>query len=426
MKRLLLKSLCFVLLLPIQQVVWANDWQDRIRVSGFITFGGAVSDADPYPGGDDPEDPEDQVNSEVETPKFSAGSGRYIINDTLDFNAYSKAGVQFDFAVDDKTSATLQLVASGAEDNFDPQLSWAYLSHNLSPDFIVRAGRFRVPLYLASDYLDIGMAYPWVAPPVEVYTTINMDNLNGIDALYTKRAGAWLWKLQPFLGSSNFKRGDFTSEFRNTVGLNTSLHRGNFQLRLSYMEYEFTIRPWPLNAAHQQLRQAIIDAGFQDAVDYGDPNGKITTFTSVGFKWEPRELLLMAEWVSRVNADGGPDVEGYYATIGRRCNRWMPHLTVAAREYKDGDEQYYSGFDELEQQQPALAAATVSLTNAIVGTEDNESESVTLGINYELSDAIITKMSISRYKNKESTGFFEYATADDTNHIIGFTIDALF
>lgn len=404
---------------------------DRVAISGFMTIGGGFTDADAYPNatGNDPSDPDlvgnsNQNNALHAAPRYSAGAGRFVLSDRFNFNSDTRAGIQFDYTVNDQTSAVMQIVAKGKVDNFAPDLSWLYLSHQWKPDLSVRAGRFRMPIYLVSDYLDVGIAYPWIRPPVEVYTLINMENLTGVDALYSQRVGSWVWNLQPYAGSSDFKRGDFLSEFRNLIGFNTSLGNDNLSVRLAYVQYQFSAR---LDATSTQnfanLLNTLRGAGFSDAADYLNINGTTSHFFSTGITANYGGFKLMSEAGARRGEKYVPDANGYYATVGYTMGDYFPHLTYARRDQPSQDERYPA---RISQMPGGLQAAVRGFVNNGVGIEDNESQSWTLGLKYQLSSTVVGKMEVSEVENLRSTGLFEYSTADTKNHIYSIALDAVF
>ncbi|OUS28390.1 hypothetical protein A9Q99_12780 [Gammaproteobacteria bacterium 45_16_T64] len=421
-----LQQIVLLITLLVSPVSFAFDFEEQLQISGFLSFGAGITDAEPYPGGNNPNDPEDNNNSEEETPKYTAGSGRFILDDQLSFEQDTRAGIQFDFEIDEKTVATLQFVSKAAINNYDPELSWAYLSHQLLPDLTVRGGRFRLPIYLASDYLDVGLAYPWIRPPTEVYSTINMSNLTGVDLLYSVQIGDWIWSTQPFIGTSVFERGDFTAEFDNLYGISTTFTQDYFTFRLAYMEYEFSIEPWPFNDSHASLVDALLLVGLDELLEYHDPNQEITRFLTAGIQFAISQWTLQSEWARRKNPEGGPAVDGYYITLQYQWQRWHSHMTIAGRKELNEDDRFHSDLDQLIIISPTLAANFIAFNHAGIGTEDNESDSLTLGVSYSFSETMIGKLELSRIENKESTGFFEYATEDDINHILSFVIDVIF
>ena len=57
-----------------------------------------------------------------------------------------------------------------------------------------QVGRKRIPLYYYSDFQDIGLSYPWVSPPPELYGW-EVTNYNGGSLRYNDS-----------FGDTNFKR----------------------------------------------------------------------------------------------------------------------------------------------------------------------------------------------------------------------------
>ena len=86
------------------------------------------------------------------TPSPEFGKGFYGENFTL--APESRFGIQMNVPVNDKLTATMQIVGYGAN-NWEPTLPWAYVSYQASGDVQVRVGRMRRPLYLFSDYIDV-------------------------------------------------------------------------------------------------------------------------------------------------------------------------------------------------------------------------------------------------------------------------------
>ena len=420
----LLIVLCILLLAPLP--VTASELSERMSISGFLSFGGGLTDAEPYPGGENPNDPEDQPNPYGETPKYTAGSARFIYDDRLSFKQDTRAGLQINFNIDEKTSAVLQYTSRGSLDNFDSVLSWANATYSLRPDLTLRGGRFALPIYLASDHLDVGLALPWIRPPVEVYTTVNLTNLTGADLLYARQLGEWVLQAQLFLGTSELKREDFVAEFKNLYGFNSSLIGDNGTLRIAYMEYDYFITPWPLGEPHRQLIQALLALGMNDIEAYLDPNGRGVEFFSVGFNWQIQQWGAQGEWVKRNQATVTPDVDAYYLTLHYEYKNWRPHVTFAARRERNENKRFHPDMAQLTVISPQVAELTENSVHAITGIEDNESKSITLGLNYTISNSMIGRFEVAEIENIESTGFFEFATKNKKNHLASFVIDMTF
>jgi hypothetical protein len=51
--------------------------------------------------------------------------------------------------------------------NYEPELTWAFISYAPVPDMKVRAGRLGWDVYMLSDSRNVGYSYLWVRPPVD-------------------------------------------------------------------------------------------------------------------------------------------------------------------------------------------------------------------------------------------------------------------
>lgn len=138
-------TLSWILFLPAAQA--SIELTDNISLSGFGST--AISKTD------------------NRTPLFIS---REITDDTC-YDCDTIFGLQLDIELFNGLSASGQAVKRTQDEWSDPELEWAYLSYEFD-DFEVRAGRLRLPLFLASEYYYVGQAYPWIRPPQEVYDSI--------------------------------------------------------------------------------------------------------------------------------------------------------------------------------------------------------------------------------------------------------------
>lgn len=117
--------------------------------------------------------------------------GRYLrwIDDNGSFDASSVAALQLDARFNPSWSATVQLKAAPSEraDNrWDLRPAWAFLAWRPDDDWLLRAGRMRVPLYMHSESLDIGVAHSMARLPVEMYSLVPSNEFNGLSASYSR------------------------------------------------------------------------------------------------------------------------------------------------------------------------------------------------------------------------------------------------
>ncbi len=100
----------------------------------------------------------------------------------------SRLAGQLDVRLTPALSATLQLKlapAADADQGSALTASWAFVGWRPGNDWLLRAGRMRVPLYLQSESLDVGVAYDMARLPVEMYSIVPSNEFDGLSAAYT-------------------------------------------------------------------------------------------------------------------------------------------------------------------------------------------------------------------------------------------------
>lgn len=117
--------------------------------------------------------------------------GRYLrwIDDDGTFDASSVAALQLDARFNPSWSATVQLKAApsvSSDNRWSVRPAWAFLAWRPDDDWLLRAGRMRVPLYMHSESLDIGVAHSMARLPVEMYSLVPSNEFNGLSASYTR------------------------------------------------------------------------------------------------------------------------------------------------------------------------------------------------------------------------------------------------
>lgn len=184
-------------------------------------------------------------------------------------NPDSKLGLQGKVTAFRDWSVTAQAVFRGSQDG-KPNLEWVYGAYDINANLALQAGRKRLPLLFYSESQDIGMAYPWVHLPPQVYGW-EVVNYNGANLLYRDQWGDWSGSVNVFGGSEtnkdngywtiyNGKNSKTDSKWSNIGGVELLMNRDWFEGRLGYMQSDV------------QNRQ-LIDANSQEVLDAdGNPN----------------------------------------------------------------------------------------------------------------------------------------------------------
>ena len=94
-------------------------------------------------------------------------------------------GLQGDLRMTPQWSATLQLRLGQSlrnDDRYDLRPDWAFVAWRPSDDWLLRAGRMRVPLYLHSEAMDVGVAHDMARLPYEMYSITPSADFDGLAA----------------------------------------------------------------------------------------------------------------------------------------------------------------------------------------------------------------------------------------------------
>jgi predicted porin len=347
---------------------------ENIEFNGFMTVGATRSDS-------------------------SIDSQNGNITDDVGFDQDTRIGLQVSADINARMSVTAQLLGSNREeDNFDTLFDWGYINYSLGEDADIRGGKIKFPTFLVSDYIEVGYAYPWIRPPAEVYDSNPITAITGVDVLYRLGLGPMDLLFQPYFGTANDQDALVPQEVlpalgkapgsveyedfdaKNMAGINIALSNEFGTLRAGYLQTEVSASSF--------------------GVDDED-----VTFWSVGATADWHNIILYSEYFDRdIDGDANlffPNQNGWYATLGYRIDRFLPHVTYAELRGDNAD-----GSNPTEG----------------VGLEQN---SITAGLRYELGTGADLKVEYQRVEpESDSRGLFMENT-DDVG-IFSLAVDVIF
>lgn len=350
-----------------------------VEFDGFLTAGMAVHDQKAtYPGGADAD--------------ISYLDG---ITKNVSFDNDSKFGLQVNAEVSENMQAVAQILARGSEDNYAMDIAWAYLDYRLANNLNLRGGKVKEPVFLISDYFEVGYAYPWIRPPQEVYRNNPINTINGLQLLYAANLGGVNFLLQPYLGSNTDDvpgtggQAQFLAE--KFYGAAMQLSNSSFTFQVSYLKTDVATQGFVpiVDGVNSNVGGGSVDCtvsapdGVPDAPFNGVPSAMClmsvasegtATLASAGLSWDIVNFVGYTEYVTRDITDSSealfPDQDAYYVTLGYRIGKILPHITFAHSEATP------------------LSPATAPLANVFAVSQD----SVTVGLRYELNDSAALKI----------------------------------
>lgn len=263
-------------------------------------------------------------------------------NDSWRGDQLSKFGAQLSYGITDTVGITLQSTAKAYGDEWKPNLEWAYLSWQSTDNLMVRFGRLRTPVYMYSESIDVGFAYPWLRLPDEVYSQVQLSNYEGADLVYNLPLSFATASFQLAGGQARNRDyyiydEEFDIDYDKVFGASVSLSTNDFgTLRIGYAEADIkndiagsvtSILPPPFGPGVGVPQEVAL-------LQLDKDKGK---FTSIGYQYDNGTWLTANEWTSRViENDNTASTDSFYLMGGRRFGDFLAHVTYAQLDEDEG------------------------------------------------------------------------------------------
>ncbi|WP_196138628.1 porin [Aliikangiella sp. G2MR2-5] len=300
------------------------------------------------------------------------------------FESESLFGLQFSTDLGDGLSATAQLVAR-ARDEWSTDFTWAYLSYELSDSSSLQFGRIRIPFYRYSEFLEVGYAYHWIAPPRSVYD-LPLNNFEGISYTYNTTFGDFDSALQIATGSTDETLKfdvdgeviERPSDVDNTTSFVWMLSDFNWTFRLGYTICPSCTLGLPTDAAASLVPDANTILLLEDDA----------SFTNLGVRYSGERWFTEFEF-TQFSADDSilPDeTDSAYITFGVNTDNAVYFLTY-----------------EIEDATPKTALDLVGIPSptldAVASAFHEDTETISFGIRYDFHPSAAFKINVSRFED---------------------------
>jgi len=233
--------------------------------------------------------------------------------DEFTYNTDSVIGLQSEYRLSDKLSATVQMVARGFS-NYDLQTEWLYFRYHFSDQLSVRVGRRRGSVFMYSEELEVGFAYPWVRPPMGYYITSSSSG-EGFNIDYKWQVGETFHRIIVGVsGTSNAKITAFLFDLDDVYTFTYTIDIADYTIRVAELRTDASTTLSDLNLT---LSDRIKFHTFGLIYD----NGSWLISTEY-FRSEGSEVLTM-------------DVEAFYVSLSRRFRKFQPYITFSS-QYSTG------------------------------------------------------------------------------------------
>jgi hypothetical protein len=242
-------------------------------------------------------------------------------------NVDSRIGAQVGVKFNSRWSGVVQVIVEQRYDlSYRPQVEWANIKYQATPDLALRVGRIALPIFLAADYRKIGYAYPWARTPVEVYGGVPITNSDGADLSYRWQRAGVKYATQAFVGRTHIGLTDATDvKAHGILGVTQTAEMGATTLRLSaFTAHIDTNIVRPLFEGFRQFGPA----GIAIADKY-DARDKRYTVIAAGVNYDPGQWFLMAEGGATNGHSFLAKTSGLYVSSGYRAGNFTPYLSYS-------------------------------------------------------------------------------------------------
>jgi len=207
----------------------------------------------------------------------------------------------------ERLSAVVQVVSEYQSDGtYKPQLEWANLKYQITPDADLRVGRIALPTFMYSDSVNVGYALPYIRIPLEIYFQLPITNSDGLDGSYRFHVGGTTTTVQAFVGrfDSEVPQGHYNAH--KLHGLAATLEDDALTVHLSYQEL------------HYDFGQGGVELDTDDR----------QSVLSVGATYDPGKWYAQGEWVRAPDDQLGVYCGGYLFG-GYRLDKLTAYLGYA-------------------------------------------------------------------------------------------------
>lgn len=265
------------------------------------------------------------------------------------FKRDSRFGLQIDASLNEQFGATVQgrIAPSEVDDlKVSSKFTWAFLSYRPSNDWLLRAGKLRVPVYLHSSNLDVGVTYDMGLLPREVYSLLPTNDYKGGSVSKSWSLAGGELSAEVFSGRAETALRAYLSPLEQPIYVPIRANLRGLALNLQRNEDVF----------HATIAEIFVrkgngdDSGFDKYYPYVDPPGYFQVDNALPGPGVPKEETLhniaytfgadvdvgagyrvMGEYARRDVRDAvkGMDTWGAYLSLRKSFGNWTPYASFS-------------------------------------------------------------------------------------------------
>jgi hypothetical protein len=322
----------------------------------------------------------------------------------------SNFGIQATAKFNDMFSVTGQgLVRKVVTDEFVGEIAWAFAKAKVSDNVSFRLGRIGLPVYMISDVRNVGYANTMIRPPVEMYSQVPLEHVDGADVVYQNSFGDTTFTAQLALGTTSEKnKGGYTVEAGKLSSINLVAEHGPFTFRFGRTDTTINIED---SANITKVAGGLRKYGANPALNtaYGlnaaansiEVKDTKASFTSVGMVMDWKNIVVQAEFGKRASDSLSiADTSSWYTMFGYRIGKFLPYYNYGSSKQDSPRSIASLPTNPLNPLYALTVGANALASQAAIQTSNS------IGLRWDFYKSAALKVQMDRFSPEQGPGTF--------------------
>jgi hypothetical protein len=288
-------------------------------------------------------------------------------------------------------SAVLQVMAQQqADDRFRPEIEWANVKFQATPNLALRVGRIGLPIFLLNDTRNIHYSMAWARTPIELYSIAATSHSDGADLTYRFDLPGASNTLQLVAGEAKQTQGGpLPAEFiaRDLFVASNTYERGALTVRATFVRGHIYLDPVDELLGNLAL---FGDRGRELAEHYVS-HGRPAKFYGIGSTYDPSGWFVTAEW-GRLRSDSAfGKCTAWYLGGGIRTGAFTPYVAFSTSQPDAPTSDPGIDLATVPAELAPDVAALNGLLNGVLGAIPDQS-TITAGVRWDFARNFALKL----------------------------------
>ena len=338
----------------------------------------------------------------------------------------SVLGVQAQYKITDNLTGVVQLLSRrNYKNNYQPSLDWGYLSYKYNPNLRLRAGRFVSPVFLGSDTRNVNYSNVWVRPVIDLYSQSTINNIDGVDAIYSNFIGDGdiSYQIQAYAGKFDklYFPGETYIKFHHMAGLVGTVQYDSWTFRAGYMNAQHSVIDPEGNYVPGNMRMLVstdyslgltIDpdtttyvSNIDDVFETYQRKRRPFNLTSLAVVYDNGSYFGQFEWAHRKADSALANGIAAYGMVGYKFNSLTPYVGYSyAKSLTDNfvldvDADVKASFDS-----QVAGLGSEPLDQYVVRNSNTRSNTITAGLRWDFYKKMALKMQFDSVRPLNNDG----------------------